>query len=158
MACREALYPGRKVIMAHPRSIRTTERTEAQINDLEKWGYRSFTNMVEIALDRLWRQEYQAHKKEDTMYVAITHTDGDYVYVAHGEDREKVEAAATEKLDVKDLDGNRNIYDDTKLSNLVVVTKTEAKRRGFDLDQYIFDYWESYDQDPNAHENFTLVT
>ncbi len=40
-----------------PTSIRPSERTVRQINDLLKAGFRNVSSIIKIAIDRLWQKE-----------------------------------------------------------------------------------------------------
>lgn len=39
-------------------TIRLAPNTLAQLADLERWGFGKFSQVVRIAIDRLWREEH----------------------------------------------------------------------------------------------------
>lgn len=78
----------------------------------------------------------------ESVYVALTthnyQMSGMNIVVATGTDEEQVREEAERKISEKLVtEVGTDIYADTELKNLVVVSKTEAKRRyGFDWDNY----------------------
>lgn len=71
------------------------------------------------------------NSKNDRVYVALTTTGGSWYVEAMGEpgeSKEAVEAKAVEKIRSQHPDPARDIYTQTELKNLIVLSKSAAMR------------------------------
>ena len=70
--------------MPRQTSIQLTEATERQVDTLKQEGFGTFTDIVRIAIDRMYREEREmdikskAHKADSQYTVYLSEVDADY--------------------------------------------------------------------------------
>ena len=80
-----------------------------------------------------------------TTYVALTTTNyqtNGYHEVARGGDKASVRLEAETKIVGNQVDMPKDIYTQTELVNLIVVSKTKAKTLGVDIDHPEYEFYD----------------